>query len=640
MNDRIAILRQVVVKLTQMMTNSGVQVTQQGVEAYVRSDADGKPFLVNLPYLPENASDSLIDAIQGFLDHEVAHILFTDFPALKHLNKREHNLTNILEDARIEKAMAKRFKGSAGNLSNTAAFFLENVTTPAYEKAKAEGDKKAMLSALMVPMLRGMSGQYDFQEYMKDKMPDVSDVYDRIKSAQTMVEGSDSTADTIAAAKHIMQLLNESDEKPKGDEGGGDDEKDSDKGDGEGEPKPKKKDKKSEPEKEDKSNGDENEDKGEGEGDKGEDADDKDDGSEDTSDGDSDGKSDSESSGETTESDKEVELSGSAMTEELDKDSANDFSETLSREIAKQSAEASAASQYLVFTEDFDVVEPLHVGREYDPQMFVKLAKKVDSMVAPMQKDLERAIVAKSRSTWEAGQRRGKLHGAAVARLAMGDSRVFRTKQVSQSKDVAVTLLIDASGSMSGTKIHTATQAAFALSSVLDRLKITHEVICFTTKNCEGLDSKRAKEEESKYGVQYSRVEGLYMPIIKGFDERVDSTVRSRFGWLPNSGILANNVDGECVMVAARRLMARKEEGKTMIVLSDGAPHAYTRVRGDVFGCHLKKTIAEVSKKINIVGIGVLSDAVSNFYPKYVVLNDVNDLPKQVIKELRAALSA
>ena len=83
MNERIAIMRQAIATVTQTLSGADVQVTQSGIEAWVRNDASGKPVQVNLPYLPDNADDALIDAIQGFLDHEVAHILFTDFKQSK-----------------------------------------------------------------------------------------------------------------------------------------------------------------------------------------------------------------------------------------------------------------------------------------------------------------------------------------------------------------------------------------------------------------------------------------------------------------------------------------------------------------------------------------------------------------------------
>ena len=186
MNERVLILRDAVVKITQMLSGKGIQVTQRGVNAYVKSDRSGKPVLVNLPYLPDNATEELCLAIQGFLDHEVAHIMFSDFSLLDEANKAGcHSMLNILEDASIEKQMAKRFTGCGHNLSVTGKFFLDKYTVPSMKDAAARGDANAVIAVLMVPLIRAMSGQFIFKEFMKDKMHIVQPVYDKIADLES-----------------------------------------------------------------------------------------------------------------------------------------------------------------------------------------------------------------------------------------------------------------------------------------------------------------------------------------------------------------------------------------------------------------------------------------------------------------------
>ncbi|MFH4376904.1 cobalamin biosynthesis protein CobT, partial [Acinetobacter baumannii] len=106
-----------------------------------------------------------------------------------------------------------------------------------------------------------------------------------------------------------------------------------------------------------------------------------------------------------------------------------------------------------------------------------------------------RAIQARSKSVWENGLKQGKLNSSSLARLAStGDCRIFRKRVESKTKDVAVSLVVDMSGSMCGSKIHTAAAASYALSNVLDRLKIPHEVICFTTHTDSATYHKRLKQ--------------------------------------------------------------------------------------------------------------------------------------------------
>ena len=104
MNDRIYALRESVVIITQMLAGKSIKVTQRGMQACVTPDEHGRPVSVNLPYIPDNATDELCAAIQGFLDHEVAHIMFTDFKAFGAVahDPGLFNMANIIEDARIE----------------------------------------------------------------------------------------------------------------------------------------------------------------------------------------------------------------------------------------------------------------------------------------------------------------------------------------------------------------------------------------------------------------------------------------------------------------------------------------------------------------------------------------------------------
>jgi cobalamin biosynthesis protein CobT len=692
------------VKITQMLSGKGIKVTQQGINAYVKADHNGTPVLVNLPYLPDNAGEDLCLAIQGFLDHEVAHILFTEFNLMGQANKIGRQvgfMLNALEDPRIEKEMAKRFQGSAYNLSNTGKFYLDKFVEPRLKEATAKGDVNAVAQTLMVPMIRAMSGQRVFQEYMKDKWSSVAVIHKRIEDLEPRIEAAASTADCLELAKEIGKRLSEHGGAPKKDEGQDDSDgkkgESAGKGSGKSESKDKSEDKSKKskgkppaeehadpedpdwtPEGEDESEKPEGESaSGDGEKDdkKGDDKDaDESEKSESKGKGDKDGDEEGEGSeaadakdksstedieGDLQEADEKEEESGeigagaslsqdaevtndeelgesAPIWEALDKDGCNGYDESMSRVISESALASAGNADYLPFTKDYDLIEKLPIGSGYEPGMTQRLIEKVEHMVGPLQKDLERAIAARSLATRSHGHRSGRLHAANLSRLAFNDSRVFSRKHESNSKDVAVELVVDASGSMCGSKIHTACQSAYALSAVLERLAIKHEVICFTTKDIGGAHADMYKQQ-SETGIRFSRAEGLYMPILKSYEERHTTNVKERFGWLPHTNILRSNVDGECVEIAARRLMARREEGKIMIVLSDGYPAA-AGSRGDLEK-HLTRTVKDVERAgVKVVGIGIESDAVKRFYPKNIVLNSVAELPAAVIKELRHLL--
>lgn len=640
MNERIAIMRQAIATVTQTLSGADVQVTQSGIEAWVRNDATGKPVQVNLPYLPDNADDTLIDAIQGFLDHEVAHILFTDFKqAMKIKDKSLHQLYNILEDARIEKEMAKKYRGSGTNLGNTADFFLENMIEPDVKKAiKAGASEEEMVGLLMTPLLRGMSGQQRFESYMDDKMPHIQNFYDKIKDLQPQIEALSSTKEVIDMAQTIIKRIK--DEKPPApDNDDSDDDQEESEGDGgsgggagEGE----------------------GEGAGEGDGDDESEGEGSAPGAAEDGEGEGEGKNKSKAKGEGEkgkgkaksgemshkQTDDEVSnLDGGAILGAIDKNTANNYDAAISRKMGEQAALAAKNTPYLVYTNEHDKVEKLHIGSGFNPKMVVNMNEKVDAMVGPISKDLERAMRAKSIASWEGGLRKGRMNPSSLARLAAGDDRVFRQKRQNITNDVAVSLVVDASGSMSGSKIHTAAAAAYALSQVLDRLSISHEVICFTTGDVH--DGSRMEEQERKYGVKYSRYESLYMPIVKGYEERINTETRQRFAWLPNVSFLRNNVDGECIDIAHRRLRMRKEKGKIMIVLSDGCPHAQSGTGRGALSRHLKDVVEGIERSgTKVIGIGINSSEVKSFYTKNVVINNVEELPQGVIRELRTMLMA
>lgn len=695
--ERIFILRESIVKITQILAGSGIKVTQRGLSAYVKPDKDGRPVQVNLPYIPDNATEELCDAIQGFLDHEVAHVMFSDFKATNKIadDEKLHNIANIVEDARIEREMIKRFSGTAYNLANTGKFFLDKFIVPKLQQAQLGGDANTSIGILIAPLIRAMAGQQVFKEFMADKMDIVEPVYEKIKDLEKDIRVAESTSDAISIAKKIRERL--APEEPEGD-GDGEGEGGSGKGEGGGKgkrvvkkssggvkKKPEEKKEEEEPkagsgEKEkEKEEGGSEEDEGAGEepeekeepeepseeggepdeepedekgegGDEGEEGDD-DAGAEPLA-GDDDEEPDE--SGEEDEgddliapseedwennTDDEIDASEapSAILSAIDKENRNGFDDAISAMITADAVGAAKHAQYLVYTTEGDVIEPLQIGSAYRDDDFKKgIEEPVEHMVGPLQKDLERAISARSLSTFSNGHRSGRIHASNLSRLIVGDDRVFRRKLENHSKDVAVELVIDASGSMSGAKIQLAAQAGFALSSVLERLRISHEVIAFTTGPHVGSSTELA-EEQRKIGREFTRFESLYMPVLKGFNERLNTETKARFGWLPRSRILRNNVDGECIEIAARRLMARREAGKVMIVLSDGVPAA----AGDMgrLHIHLKETVERLTGAgINTVGIGIMSDSVRYFYPKHVIINRVEELPGRVMQELRHML--
>jgi cobaltochelatase CobT len=626
--NRAMLLREKIAKLPVILSHTGVTITQEGTSAYVRCDPTGKPTLVNLPYIADNASEELMDAIEGFLDHEVAHLLFTDFNLTNQSRQEGFGaLHGLLEDTRVEALMAKKFPGTGANLTETGRFYLRRAVKPAFNDAAHRHNRTAMQGILMAPALRAWGGQMVYEHFMRDYWYVMKDVRAALGALVTDIASCRTTADTYALAEKMAKALNAYDPELM--------------------PSPS----------EDGQDGRESEDEGQGE----------------EHDGGSGGKAAASKAGRqsgleyapkfddmqegqagTTNPDqaqpgearrtpghgKPVKTSGRRFYKNLDQHMQNAFDERLVELIGEQAVKATEKADYRVYSTQEDTIEPLHIPEDEDCDEYIRaLESEVAHLCGPMQKNLERIIAARSIATWLPARRSGRLHAASLARLASNDARVFRKKVEGKSRDVAVELVVDCSGSMEGCKITLASQAAYALATVLGRLNIAHEVIGFTSRYSDEWNDEDTPfgQEVSQHQWEYARYCSLYMPILKGYNERMTANVRARFAYLPYSGILSENVDGECVEIAARRLSQRRETRKIMLVLSDGEPAA----DGDneMLDAHLKKVVKEIEASgITVVGMGIDTNAVKYFYQKYLVIEDIDDLPSEVLKELKTLL--
>lgn len=327
-----------------------------------------------------------------------------------------------------------------------------------------------------------------------------------------------------------------------------------------------------------------------------------------------------------------------------------DLNKELAGFISAMAKKEFSDDPYVEYTSDLDKIERVKV----DPRADVEgVQSKVNAVSAVVQKDLQRLITARSLSVMQPGLRRGRINPSSLHRLETGDDRVFRRKIENQSKDVAVSLLVDCSGSMAGDTFRTAMEAAWCFAEVLDRLNIKCEVLGFTTRtdyDCYGPEYGRLyREEVSKFAKRIGKApsavrwEALHIPIFKEYGEKFGLEQKRRMAtgyssaW--QSSNLCQNLDGASVLVAAKRLIARPEKRKLLIVFSDGAPCA--SMDSSILRKHLKETVKQVEGfGIETVGVGIRDDSVKAFYPKHFVVNNVSDLPKKVVGELKRFLTS
>jgi len=228
-------------------------------------------------------------------------------------------------------------------------------------------------------------------------------------------------------------------------------------------------------------------------------------------------------------------------------------------------------------------------------------------------------------------QKRGRLDERSLWRVGIGDDRIYLKSHPTKTNRSIVTILVDCSASMTRaarepeyegeplvfrTRLFVAAQAAAAVSSALDAIGVQNEVLAFTT-------SRRTPAHEA----QFDRVRALRHLIIKPYTKPFRSC-RANFVSLAFFEHCSENIDGEALLWAARRLLAKPNRGDqpVLMVFSDGEPASQPESKG-ILAQHLRKSIERVeSSGITVFGIGVGSDFVKQFYDNSVVVYAVNNL--------------
>lgn len=563
-------LKRVVTPLANLMSAKGVSVSFHGTDAKTEYDKDGNPKKIHLPLLSDEAGEEVIGVFHGYFDHEIAHVLYSDFSdkeVLKEVagNEMLKQIFNIVEDARIERKLCENFRGCAYNLGKLHSYVFGKEYIDNFSPA----DTVAGVVNRLIFATRKMA---DISYFCTVKNDDVNALINILSEnfGPDCVRDLKNCRDAVNLSKDIMKYFELEDVEldPKDTSKDGESGSDSESSDSKGEP---------------------------GDGDF--------DGSK--------GKETKEADGASSKNCKQSEVDRK-MLERL-------------AELARQ---ARSNQEYVIDTTDHDKIEVCPVVKD-DSQL--KYFDMISSgTLGTIQKNLERVMASESIVSWASGQRKGKIQNSALSRVLVKDDRVFKRRIVnSRSKDVAVSLVIDCSGSMDGSKIMLAVVSAYALSHVLSNIGISHEIIGFTTL---GFSSKRSYDDE-----EYARVLPLYIPIFKSFNESYTVNTKRRLAHAISEMKLCNNVDGESIQIAADRLMSRPESRKVMIVLSDGYPAADGN--NLILSSHLEETLRSLErKKVEIVGIGIMSDSVKSYYSKNVVLNNIEDLPTTVIKELKSFL--
>lgn len=296
---------------------------------------------------------------------------------------------------------------------------------------------------------------------------------------------------------------------------------------------------------------------------------------------------------------------------------------------------------------------PRYCKREWDGVMreslnegikrYRQAIKRTGPAIGTMKRKLQRALVARADDDWEGGYRSGRLDVRRRGReIVLARDKVYRRKVEADKVDTAVTLLIDLSGSMMGSKVAIAESAAIALAESIGGYGVAIEVLGFLTAEnmwriCRNGDGPMSMDQFDAMGGGFGRLDTTHLYVFKSFKDTMQSA-RASMGLI---AAMANgaNADGDSLLQAYDRLRVRDEERKIIMVLSDGHPATSDSMHGRYQDRFLRRVVRYVTDcGVDTVGIGIADEAVKQFYPRYVVLNDIDELGKTVIDQLARML--
>jgi cobaltochelatase CobT len=304
---------------------------------------------------------------------------------------------------------------------------------------------------------------------------------------------------------------------------------------------------------------------------------------------------------------------------------------------------------YKAWTTKFD--EVIEASELCDADELDRLRAYLDSQLTGLQgvvtrlaNRLQRRLMAQQNRSWDFDQEEGLLDAARLARVVVspGHSLSYKIEREQEFKDTVVTLLIDNSGSMRGRPISIAAISADILGRTLERVGVKTEVLGFTTRAWKGGQSREAWLAEGK-PAQPGRLNDLRHIIYKRADEPW-RRARRNLGLMMREGLLKENIDGEALLWAHDRLLARTEDRRILMVISDGAPVDDSTLSVNSAGYleqHLRKVIDWIEKQspVQLVAIGIGHD-VTRYYKRAVTIMDVEQLGGTITEQLAELFEA
>jgi cobalamin biosynthesis protein CobT len=553
---------------------------------------DGKT--IYLPRITTKTSDNELKQLMASVDHEVAHDRFSCFDVLKEKGVDGSGILmfvwNFLEDSRVNVIEAKEYRGFRENWDQCSSDLVEEIL----ERAKKETSSSAKLtssllcweshvSAAYFPTIELVANRFTPNEKITDVLNNYSA---RLVSCHQILDKRLGTEATYQLAVDILTDLGaKCKEELKEDKA----------------PSPKAKGKKD----------------GKAEKAEAETGDDK-------------------SDEEATER-KEAEEDYKIIKVKLTKEDLEKFSLTMPQDGATMSKVGINFDPVDIKTDDWDLTDykdfvvvnyPKKLGSDryfdvsYKTQAFFinEYKSRVSDKLVSQEnfaQQVRRLIQIRAKVQTQYGTKRGKLDQSRLSRICFDapgfNERVFKTRIENKTLDVAITVLVDMSGSMGGDKAYYALASTVLLNEVCSTLNIPLEIIGFT----DGYTS-------------FSSIAPV-MFVYKAFSDLKVSEDALIHDFSTSSHYMNGNPDGENILWTHDRLIKRKEKKKIMVVMSDGSPAASKSSWG--LEGFTKKVIREIEdgKKVDIYGLGLCSDSVKHYYKAHDVVFIPQEIPSKLL---------
>jgi cobaltochelatase CobT len=365
-----------------------------------------------------------------------------------------------------------------------------------------------------------------------------------------------------------------------------------------------------------------------------------------------DSNADDESGGEQDAQGESVQMEKTAETDEDFDEGASEAADAPAGEFPEDSdaGEAEEASEsrrppqhsldhrgpdYKAWTHKFDEIteaqdlcepEELERLRAYlDKQL-----SNLSSIVARLANRLQRRLMAQQNRSWEFDLEEGMLDPARLSRVVIDPQQPlsFKREKDTDFRDTVVTLLLDNSGSMRGRPITVAATCADILARTLERCGVKVEILGFTTRAWKGGQAREAWLQAGK-PPNPGRLNDLRHIIYKSADAPW-RRARKNLGLMMREGLLKENIDGEALDWAHRRLLARSEQRRILMMISDGAPVDDSTLSvnpGNYLERHLRHVIEEIELRspVELIAIGIGHD-VTRYYRRAVTIIDAEEL--------------